>query len=52
VNFLKQHLKQVPFAVAITLLILGYNITAVVVFGIGLGLAIWHAVEKVKREDP
>jgi len=52
VNFLKQHLKQVPFAVAIILLLLNQHIAAVVVFGIGLGLAIWHAVEKVKREDP
>ena len=49
--FFKRHIKKIPFAVAITLLVLGYDIAAIVMFGIGLGLAIWEAVEKVKREE-
>jgi len=38
--------------VAIALLILGYTVASLVAFGIGFGIAIWQAVEKVKREDP
>ena len=50
--FFKRHMRKVPFAVAITLLVMDYNVAAVIVFAIGFGLAIWEAVEKVKREDP
>jgi flagellar biosynthesis protein FliQ len=51
VNIPKHLLKQVPFAVAIALIVMGYTVASVVAFGIGLGIAIWQAVEKVKRED-
>ncbi len=49
--FFKRHIRKVPFAVAITLLVLDYTVAALVAFGIGFGLAVWEAVEKVKREE-